>query len=120
MMSPGRGGAAVGDEDPLERSATPTGTYSITGKLVTATMEAPGEFIHSDVPYAQNITGPYALHAAYWHDNWGKPQSGGCINLSPVDARWMFDFTEPALPAGWHAIRLLTSRHTPTIVNLHR
>jgi hypothetical protein len=120
LMSPGRGGAAVDGEDPLERSATPTGTYSITGKLATATMVAPGEFIHSDVPYAQNITGPYALHAAYWHDNFGKPQSGGCINLSPIDAKWMFDFTEPKLPDGWHAIRLLTSRHKPTIVNLHR
>jgi len=120
MMSPGRGGAAVGDEDPLERSATPTGTYSITGKLKTATMEAPGEFVHSDVPFAQNITGPYAFHAAYWHDNWGKPQSGGCVNLSPVDAQWLFEFTEPKVPDGWHAMRLLTSKHTPTVVVLHR
>ncbi len=120
MMSPGRGGAALPDENPLDRSATPTGTYSITGKLKTATMEAPGEYIHSDVPYAQNITGPYAFHAAYWHDNWGKPQSGGCINLSPVDAKWLFEFTEPKVPEGWHAMRLLTSKHTPTVVVLHR
>jgi hypothetical protein len=120
LMSPGRGGAAVDGENPLDRSATPTGTYSITGKLKTATMEAPGEYIHSDVPFAQNITGPYAFHAAYWHDNWGKPQSGGCINLSPIDAKWLFEFTEPKVPQGWHAMRLLTSKHSPTVVVLHR
>ena len=91
LMSPGRGGAARPDEDPLETSASPTGVYPISGKLVTATMEAPGELVHSDVPFAQNIVGPYALHGAYWHDNWGNPQSGGCINLAPnrreVDVR---------------------------------
>lgn len=120
LMSPGRGGAAAQGENPLDRSATPTGTYSITGKFATATMVAPGEFVHSDVPFAQNVTGPYAIHGAYWHDNWGRPQSGGCINLSPIDAKWLFDFTEPHLPAGWHGIRLMTSRHKPTVVTLHR
>jgi hypothetical protein len=120
LMSPGRGGAARPGEDPLETSASPTGVYPITGKLVTATMEAPGEFVHSDVPFAQNIVGPYALHSAYWHDNWGNPQSGGCINLAPVDAKWMFDFTEPAVPEGWHAVRWLPWKGAATIVILHR
>jgi hypothetical protein len=26
------------------------------------------------------------------------------VNLSPADARWLFGFTAPALPEGWHAI----------------
>lgn len=120
LMSPGRGGAALPDTDPLETSATPTGVYPISGKLITATMVAPGELVHSDVPFAQNIVGPYALHGAYWHDNWGNPQSGGCINLSPFDAKWMFDFTEPAVPEGWHAVRWLPWQGPATIVILHR
>ncbi|HYO95801.1 MAG TPA: L,D-transpeptidase [Polyangiaceae bacterium] len=120
LMSPGRGGAAKPDEDPLERSATPTGNYPISGKFVTATMVAPGELVHSDVPFAQNIVGPYALHGAYWHDNWGRPQSGGCVNLAPLDAKWMFDFTEPALPEGWHGVRWLPWQGPATKVILHR
>lgn len=119
LMSPGRGGAARKGENPLDRSASPTGTYSITGKLRTATMEAPGEFIHSDVPFAQNITGPYAFHAAYWHDDFGQPKSGGCINLSPIDAKWLFDFTEPKVPDGWHAVRRLPNQDFTAVV-LHR
>jgi len=26
------------------------------------------------------------------------------VNLSPPDARWLFGFTEPALPDGWHSV----------------
>lgn len=120
LMSPGRGGAARPGKDPLETSATPTGLYPIGGKLVTTTMVAPGELVHSDVPYTQNLVGPYAMHSAYWHDNWGNPQSGGCINLSPIDAKWMFDFTEPEVPKGWHAVRWLPWEGGATIVLLHR
>jgi hypothetical protein len=83
-------------------------------------MVAPDELIHSDVPFAQNIVGPYALHAAYWHDNWGNPQSGGCINLSPIDAKWMFDFTEPKLPEGWAGVRWVPEKGPATLVVLHR
>ena len=120
LISPGRGGAARPGEDPLKRSATPTGRYPITGKFVTSTMEAPNDLVHSDVPYAQNLTGPYALHAAYWHDNWGNPQSGGCVNLSPQDAKWLFDFTEPRVPQGWHGVRWLPQQGPATIVVLQR
>jgi hypothetical protein len=120
LISPGRGGLARPGEDPLERSATPSGTYPISGKFVGSTMVAPGDLIHSDVPFAQNIVGPYALHAAYWHDNWGNPQSGGCINLSPIDAKWMFDFTEPKLPEGWAGVRWVPEKGPATLVVLHR
>jgi hypothetical protein len=120
LVSPGRGGLAQPGEDPLARGATPTGAYPISGKFVGSTMVAPGELIHSDVPFAQNIVGPYALHAAYWHDNWGNPQSGGCINLSPIDAKWMFGFTDPKLPDGWAGVRWVPEKGPATLVVLHR
>lgn len=105
MVSPGRGGTPVGKRDPLETASTPTGRFKITGKFRTATMEAPNEYIHSDVPWTQNFSGPHALHGAYWHNDWGKLKSAGCINVSPLDGKWLFDFTEPAVPAGWHGVR---------------
>jgi lipoprotein-anchoring transpeptidase ErfK/SrfK len=34
----------------------------------------------------------YALHGAYWHNNFGHPMSHGCVNL-PVDvSKWMFEW----------------------------
>jgi lipoprotein-anchoring transpeptidase ErfK/SrfK len=120
LMSPGIGGVAREDQDAVEASATRIGTYPISGKLVTFTMRGPGDLVHSDVPFVQNIVKPYALHGAYWHDNWGNPQSGGCVNLAPLDAKWLFDFSEPELPKGWHAVRWRPSQEPATLVVLHR
>ena len=51
--------------------------------------------------------GSYALHAAFWHDRFGRVRSHGCINLAPADARWLFGWTTPELPAGLHGVRAL-------------
>lgn len=119
MISPGRGGVPTRGIDPLKTASTPVGIFQITGKFKTATMEAPGEFIHSDVPWAQNFHGPHALHAAYWHDNWGNPMSGGCVNVSPIDGKWLFEFTEPAMPDGWHGLRWQPSLEPATTFVVH-
>jgi len=120
MISPGRGGTPVPGKDPLETASTPTGTFPISGKFATATMEAPGEYIHSDVPWTQNFSGPHALHGAYWHDDWGKLKSAGCVNVSPIDGRWLFGFTEPEVPAGWHGVRWVPSKGPATTFVVHR
>jgi hypothetical protein len=120
LVSPGRGGPAKPDQDPIEEARTPLGTFPISGKFATATMEAPGNLVHSAVPWTQNFSGPHAMHAAYWHDNWGNYQSGGCINLSPLDGKKLFEWTEPALPAGWHGVRWLPWRGPATIMVVHR
>jgi hypothetical protein len=26
------------------------------------------------------------------------------VNLAPLDAKWVFFFTSPALPRGWHGV----------------
>ncbi|HEX3774337.1 MAG TPA: L,D-transpeptidase [Polyangiaceae bacterium] len=119
LISPGRGGIPKDGEDTLEIAATPLGTFPISGKLATVTMDSPGESLHSDVPWTQNFEKPYAIHAAYWHNNWGNPQSGGCINVSPIDGKWLFDFSEPALPSGWHAVRWRPGLADRTLLVVH-
>jgi L,D-transpeptidase catalytic domain len=119
LVSPGRGGIPQEGKNTLEIAATPLGTFPISGKLATVTMQAPGEYTHSDVPWTQNFQKPYAIHTAYWHDNWGNLQSGGCINVSPIDGKWLFDFSEPRLPAGWHAVRWQPSTGAPTLLVVH-
>jgi L,D-transpeptidase catalytic domain len=120
MISPGRGGVPVPGKTALETASTPTGTFYITGKFATATMVAPHEFIHSSVPWTQNFHGPQALHGAYWHNRWGELESGGCINASPIDGKWLFDFTEPALPPGWHGVRWEPHLEPATLMVVHR
>jgi lipoprotein-anchoring transpeptidase ErfK/SrfK len=70
-----------------------------------------------DVPYVQFFDGAVALHGTYWHRDFGRAHSHGCVNLAPIDARWLFDFTEPHLPDGWFAI-LPTPGSSATVVRI--
>jgi lipoprotein-anchoring transpeptidase ErfK/SrfK len=36
-----------------------------------------------------------AIHAAYWHRDFGRPVSHGCVNLPPADARWAYEWAAP-------------------------
>lgn len=122
LISPGRGGVPFPGLDPLATASTPLGQFRVDGKFVWATMvsSSNSDIVHTDVQYVQNFHGPHALHGAYWHDAFGEPKSGGCVNLSPIDSRWVFDFTEPELPAGWHGMRSGNGSRYATIVHVHR
>ncbi len=71
--------------------ATPTGVYEIQAKYRTARMQGDNYDI-PDVPYTMYFSGSYAIHGAYWHNNFGTPVSSGCINVPIQDAAWLFDW----------------------------
>jgi hypothetical protein len=110
----------AGLDDPETTKATVLGEFRIFAKHITTTMssEVVGEeFQLKDIPYVQYFQEGYALHAAYWHDDFGIPRSHGCINLSPEDARWLFVWTEPHVPAAWHGARAADGG---SVVYVHR
>lgn len=85
---------------------TKTGTYRIWRKESEADMNGlNGEDPYSvaTVPWTQyfSVEDKYALHTSYWHDAFGRPRSHGCVNLSPRDARWLYFWSDPQVPAGW-------------------
>ena len=41
-----------------------------------------------------------SFHGTYWHNDFGKPRSHGCINLTQDDARWIYRWTNPNVPTG--------------------
>ena len=120
LISPGSGGMPRKGQAPIDTFSTPLGRFQINGKFVSSTMIGPTGLIHSEVPYAQNFADLYAIHTAYWHDNWGNPMSGGCVNVSPIDSFFLFHWTEPAIPEGWYGVRWIPSREPSTIVIIHR
>lgn len=105
LISPGAGGVPVPGKNPVKMSTTPLGVYRVTFKHLASTMSPEtGEnrkFWIADVPYTQYFNAPFALHTAYWHEKFGEPMSAGCVNLSPLDGKRLFDWTEPRVPAGW-------------------
>lgn len=88
--------------------ATPPGTFRIREKHVTTTMDgdvaSDGPYSIEDVPWVMYYQGSYALHGAFWHDAFGSVRSHGCVNMSPEDARTLFAWADPQIPAGWHGV----------------
>lgn len=72
---------------------TPTvrGTFKIYRKYVRQRMSGPGYNL-PNVPYVMYFKGSYALHGTYWHNNFGRPMSHGCVNLPTGTAGWLFEW----------------------------
>jgi L,D-transpeptidase catalytic domain len=89
---------------------TPTGEFRVWAKLATSDMndtereDVEHNYSIESVPWVVFFHESIALHAAFWHDRFGDKRSHGCVNLSPRDARTVFDLLAPALPDGWYAI----------------
>lgn len=58
-----------------------------------------------NVPHNMFFYQAYALHGAYWHNNFGQPMSHGCVNSPLANAAAIFDWAGPVLPEGVNALR---------------
>jgi len=101
---------------------TPVGTFTIQKKRAVSFMksrpESTGDKWNVDTPWVMTLAGRIAMHPVYWHSDLGKPVSHGCVNLSPLDARFLYDWTEPKVPAGWRT--LLSADGEGTVVRIRR
>jgi lipoprotein-anchoring transpeptidase ErfK/SrfK len=77
---------------------TKPGLFQIQRKLDSTTMSGSFEANRSDfyyledVPWTMYYDNARALHGAYWRTAFGYPQSHGCVNLSPADAHWLYEW----------------------------
>lgn len=84
----------------LDPFFTKPGLFQIQQKLESTTMSGSFTADHSDfyyledVPWTMYYDHARALHGAYWRTAFGYPQSHGCINLSPADAHWLFNWAK--------------------------
>jgi len=75
------------------RAEYPTviGTWPIRVKLTSTRMIGPG-YDTPNVPWTMYFFRGYAVHGAYWHEDFGTPVSHGCINMRPDEAKLLFDW----------------------------
>ncbi len=53
------------------------------------------------VPWVSFFTGTgVAFHGTYWHNDYGRPSSRGCVNLTSKDAKFIYRWTRPEVPIG--------------------
>lgn len=117
-ISPGRDGVTV---RPRSHTTLP-GLYQVQWKLYTADMrgrEGATEWAVDEVPFVAYFYESLALHGAYWHDEFGRPRSHGCVNLSPKSAQWLFQWMDPEVPRGWYAVAGFGKGVPITVVDVH-
>lgn len=108
-----KAGKALSEEDErrwinIEKGRHPE--YGVTRRRGSVNFEL------RDVPWIQYFASGYALHGTYWHDVFGIPRSHGCINLAPIDARVVFNWTDPPVPEGWHGVNIGNDMGQGTVV----
>src|SRR6185503_3503958 len=82
---------------------TPDGEFKTFHKRPTRHMAA-GDIASSGfdlpgVPWVLYIKkNGISFHGTYWHNDYGRPRSHGCINLTPQAAKWLYRWTLPTVP----------------------
>lgn len=87
----------------VDKWSTPVGLYhSIARKYLSIHMaagsRASGYELFGVSWTSIFATGGVAIHATYWHNNYGEPMSHGCVNTLPEDAKWVFLWSMPEVP----------------------
>lgn len=85
----------------IELSPTPRGVFKVFKKTPSRYMQGPLPGISEKyydlpgVPWNLYFTEQGAvIHGAYWHDNFGKKWSSGCVNLDPEKAKELYMWAE--------------------------
>lgn len=102
---------------------TPKGTFNIWYKTRSQSMVGGSQDLGTyynlpNVPNNMFFYQGYAIHGAYWHNNFGHPMSHGCVNSPLASAAQIFDWAGPVLPDGQGAIRA-TPENPGTRVLVH-
>lgn len=84
-----------------ESYRTPAGGYNPHRKLLSIPMGASSTEGRSGYdtpavgwPFFMNGNG-IAIHAAFWHNDFGTRRSHGCVNVCAPDAKWIWRWTTP-------------------------
>ncbi len=76
---------------------TDTGNFRIRWKLVSQSMGNPDTtqwpyYYTEDVPWVMYFNGDQALHGAYWHNDFGRRRSHGCVNFPMGVAQFAYEW----------------------------
>ena len=83
---------------------TPPGDFSTYHKGPSIHMTNQGDAVNNiydlpGVPWCSFFTGTgNAFHGTYWHNDYGRPRSHGCVNLPTEAAKFIYRWTQPNVP----------------------
>jgi len=83
---------------------TPKGEFRTYHKGPSVHMTNQGDALENiynlpGVPWCSFFTGAgHAFHGTYWHNDYGRPRSHGCVNLTSEQAKFIYRWTLPTVP----------------------
>jgi hypothetical protein len=83
---------------------TPSGEFLTYHKGPSIHMTNQGDAIENifdlpGVPWVTFFTGTgISFHGTYWHNDYGRPRSHGCVNLTSDEAKFIYRWTRPVVP----------------------
>lgn len=84
------------------------GEHTVVEKHVTLPTRDPGTpalaFDIFDAPWVMRLSSGQLMYGAYWHQRFGRADTGGAIELSPGDAAHVWRWVAPVVPDGWHGV----------------
>jgi hypothetical protein len=95
--------------------ATPRGNHQIIFKSPSRHMVGE-DYNLPGVPFASYFWGAVAIHGTYWHNDYGRPRSHGCVNVPSEVAKWIYRWTQPVVPYEKDGLRV-SEGGTPVIVS---
>ena len=108
--------------DPTQGPATIQGVFKLRSKHITRDVdpkEAGDQFTLTDVPWVAEFAEGFALTGSYWLTEFGAAQSYHNVALAPVDAHFLWSWSDPQVPDGWHSV-VIDENGPNTIVYVHR
>lgn len=103
--------------DPKTTASTEQGTFAVVKKMITRRAPENPDSPALDQPWALELENGQWVYAAVNHDRFGIEHTDGDIHLSPRDARFLFHWSDPPLPRGWHGV-VKSSEQATTLVNV--
>jgi hypothetical protein len=86
----------------LPGTVTPVGTHRVLQKAPTTRMIGGQGSGYYDLPGIGFVTyftsSGVAIHGTYWHNDYGRQRSHGCVNTPTAAAQWIFRWTRPDVP----------------------
>jgi len=99
---------------------TPRGEYEVLRKSHTSYMIGGVGSDHYDLPGVSFPTyftrSAIAVHGTYWHHDYGRPRSHGCVNVINDAAQFVFRWSNPAVPYDQHQIMVKRGEGTKVVV----
>jgi hypothetical protein len=109
--------------DPQAGPSTIQGVFRLRAKHITANIddrEVEQAYSLSDVPWVLDFAEGFSITGCYWREYLGEARSFHNVAMSAVDAFWLWHFTQPELPDGWHSLNIDEDAADNTIVYVHK